>query len=424
MIKIFDLMLDQSTREAFIEKKGLHVRGTNKEYEALKEYIFSDECTNDIIRLRNGDYFFDIPEKKLLKKRNSTKVRTVYIFPDKNKFLLKLMSYCLNSYDFVFSKSLYSFRVFRNHTFFFKKARIVDRHRTHYVFKTDVHAYSDSMDPDVLFEKVTDVLKEDEEICNFIKWYLGRQQYYFRGELYSERFALCCGTPISSFFCNCYLKDLDKIFERGYPIYMRFSDDIAVFTNTREEAEKAKQIVYDEFKKIHLTVNEEKTYIFNPGEAFTILGFQFGNNEIDIAPGSLNKILSMISRVEKKLLKQRHHNTYTQDQVFHYAEKFQRLTLYGSPNDPNCMSWAIWTFGTITTDKSLKIIDNRLQNFLRRVYVGKETKARYRMTYQQLVEKGYQNLVHRYHHRAELIKEREDKIVQYKKDHGMNYYEK
>lgn len=410
MKKIFDQMSELTKREAFLLKKGRYISTDNEEYLDLKNYILSDECLNDIERLRNGDYFLDIPTKSFIKKRNSNKLRTVYIFPDKQKYLLKLMSFCLNCYNRCFSKSLYSFKLNTNHKLFFKKARLIDRRRTHYVVKTDAHAYSDSMNPDILDQYVKEVVGKDEELYSFIHWFIQRKQYYYKGELYNEPFAPSCGVPLSSLFCNSYLMHIDRIFDKKYPLYMRFSDDIAVFTNTEEEAIEVEKRLKEEFQKIDLTCNEDKTYIFKPGEPFSILGFEAGVNEIDIAPSNIKKVINRIDKTERKLLKQRHHNTYTREQCFHYAMKFQRFLLYGSPKFPNSMNWSLWTFATITTDKSLKIVDNRIQNFLRSVYTGKKVKARYRMSYKELKEFGYVTLVNQYHNREKLFEEREKNI--------------
>ena len=316
------------------------------------------------------------------------------------------MSYCLNCYAKFFSRSVYSFKPGFNHTLFFKRVKRYDKYRSHYVVKTDAHAYTDSMNPEILDKHVKEVIGQDEEVYNFIHWLLTRYEYYYKGELHHEKFTLSCGVPLSSLFCNAYLMHVDELFDKKYPLYMRFSDDIAVFCKTEEDAIKVRNQLEEEMTKIDLTLNEDKTTIYKPGEAFTILGFQTGVKEIDLAPGNVQKLIGRINHVEKKLLKQRRHQTFTREQCFHYADKFQSRLLYGNPKYPTNLNWSLWTFATITTDKSLKKIDHRIQMFLRSVYTGKKCKATYRMSYKELKAFGYKTLVNQYHDRDKLFEER------------------
>lgn len=66
--KVFDRMLDPEVRKAFCEHKGEHLSEDNPEYKNLTDYILSDECEKDILRLKNGDYYIAVPVRFRIKK--------------------------------------------------------------------------------------------------------------------------------------------------------------------------------------------------------------------------------------------------------------------------------------------------------------------------------------------------------------------
>ena len=74
-----------------------------------------------------------------------------------------------------------------------------------------------------------------------------------------------------------------------------------------------------------------------------------------------------------------------------YNRKF-----YGKDNTE--LSWKFWFFPTITTVKSLKIIDNYYQNQIRYLITGKHNKKNYKkVPYQLLKECNYKSLVNEYY---------------------------
>ena len=62
------------------------------------------------------------------------------------------------------------------------------------------------------------------------------------------------------------------------------------------------------------------------------------------------------------------------------------------------LSWKYWFFPIINTTKSLKEIDNYLQEHIRYIKTGKWNKKNYKKTpYSKLKELGYKSLVHEYY---------------------------
>lgn len=391
-------MMNIKTREAFCLKKSLHINVDDPQYLKLKDYILSDECVKDIKRLEKGDYFLGIPRRFKIKKMNTAKHRICYKFDDKDNYILKLMSYVLLDYDSIYTKSLYSFRKNYNHTAFFDKLKRKDFGRKTYVLKMDVHSYGDSVDQDILLDLCKPLFENEPQFYKFLTWLLKRNQYYENGVLHNERVSIICGTPIGSFLNNIYLMELDEYLIKHSKLCMRYADDIAVFLPTLEEAENMRDFVLNFLKNRKLTCNPEKTEIYKPGETFSILGLKISPYEFDLAPSSVSKLYFKLKKKQRQLLRRVRNKTKCTEAAFKIGYKYMQIIFYGRKNRPNDTNWAAWSFGTITTAKTLKEIDVVCENFLRSLATGKTSKARYRVRYDYLKKSGFIPLVHRYYH--------------------------
>ena len=60
-------------------------------------------------------------------------------------------------------------------------------------------------------------------------------------------------------------------------------------------------------------------------------------------------------------------------------------------------TWSRWFFPNLTTDNGLKEIDAYMQQYIRYCVTGKHSKGNYRITYEQMKNWGYRNLVHEYY---------------------------
>ncbi len=402
-MRVFEQMANLEVRKAFLDRKESHVVRDDEELDFLKSYLLSDECTEDIKRLQSGDYFLAIPRRFRIKKIASTKRRICYSFPIRDKSLLKLMAFVLMDYDDIFSDSLYSFRKFKNHRHFFRKVRREDFYRKYYVLKMDIHAYGESVDQDILLDILRPIFNHDPDFYRFLNWFLKRNQFYEKGKLCHERVSIIPGTPIGSFFNNVYLMDMDRYLETHSRMYMRFADDIAVFTDTRKEAEELSAYIRNYVKKQKLEINEEKTKIYEPEESVSLLGIQLSPGEFDIAPGSVRKIIFKIKHRRNKLLKLKRKYKMTDEESLARGINYVNRYFFGRQNNDTELNWAVWTYGIINTDKTIRFIDTTVQDILRSIGSGKLGDSRYRITYEDLKKAGYRSLVHDYYHHEDDV---------------------
>jgi hypothetical protein len=405
-IRVLDKMIERETREAFLERKRSSYNTKDSEIGELERYILSDDCERDIERLRQRDFYFEAPRRVLLRKKNSDKRRAVYRFRPEESMIIKLMAFVMHDHDYLFSDSLYSFRIGRPIAGIFRHIRKQGYNRTHWVLKTDIHSFGDNVDADILMEQLTDIYKDkDPDLLWFFDRLLTRGEYYEKGELVHGNTGALSGCALTNFFENVYLLDVDDIIREHASYYCRFADDIAVFTETEEQAREAYRILGRKFKERGLEFNEDKTAITSPGERFELLGFQLENGEFDIAETSMRKVEWKFRHFADKLLRwQAKYGISREESMQRMIDRIDRY-FFGMRRDENELNWVDWAFGVLTRPDSLRRLDSCAQDCIRIAGSGKKTNAKYRVRYKEMQRRGYRTLVHAYYHGFERREE-------------------
>ena len=204
------------------------------------------------------------------------------------------------------------------------------------------------------------------------------------------------GTPIASFYADLYLKELDRSFYDRHITYARYSDDIIVFADTKQEiseyADEIKNFLYNK----ELMVNPSKESFCEPSQPFVFLGFSLREGIIDIAPASVTKLKQKMRRKTRALMRWRKRNALEGEKA---AKAFIRVfnrKLFESSKDSD-LSWAYWYFSMINTTESLHEIDLYAQDCIRYLISGTHTKSRYNILYDDMKKMGYRTLVNAYY---------------------------
>jgi len=152
-----------------------------------------------------------------------------------------------------------------------KKTQVVD---------LDLRAYFDSVRHDVLLAKVAQRVG-DPAVLHLLKIIL-------KG---SGKLGVPQGGVISPLLSNIYLNEVDRMLERAKAVtgctgatcieYARFADDLVVLIDHHQGPEWMRGAVIkrlrEEFAKLHVEINEEKSRIVDlgRGDSFGYLGFEF-----------------------------------------------------------------------------------------------------------------------------------------------------
>ncbi|MBO7677388.1 MAG: hypothetical protein J6S49_07740 [Erysipelotrichaceae bacterium] len=341
------------------------------------------------------DLHFSYPEKRLISKIDSRKKRTVYTYSKDETWVLKLLAYLLYDYDHKLSDNCYSFRRNINASHAFEKIKKIKDINDKYVLKLDIHDYFNSIDVDQLLVILKSVIEEDD-LYEFLKYLLKQDKCYFNGELIEEKRGAMAGVPLASFFANFYLIDLNRLYEANNIPFFRYSDDMIIFFDSKEQLDENFRFIESFLKDKNLQLNMDKYQVSEPGSPFDFLGFSYFNKQIDLSDVTIKKMKAKIRRKAKKIYTNRKkkglsYNKAAKAMINSFDHKF-----YDFKGD-NDFTWIRFYFPLINCTEGLHEIDKHMVMYLRYLYNGRHNKANYRITYEQLKKLGYTPLVAEYY---------------------------
>ena len=347
-------------------------------------------------RIGRGEAF-PLPRRAVIAKLHSGKKRIVYIYPEPENTVLKLLTWLLlRNYDDLFSPGLYSFRPGRTAKdairFLLREAGTQNM----FSYKVDVSNYFNSIDVDRFLPLLQDALGDDPELYRFLSVLLKEPLVRDGEKTVREQKGIMAGTPLSAFYANLFLRDLDQDFASlGIP-YARYSDDIILFAPTEAEVQVHAERLRACLRDKGLAVNPSKEVFSKPEEGWVFLGFRCVGNKIDVAPATVDKLKAKMRRKTRALARWRDRTSRSGEQAAAAFIRVFNRKLLECPADRD-LSWSHWFFSVINTDESLRVIDRYAQDCLRTLVSGKRTKARFNVRYEDLKALGYQSLVHAYY---------------------------
>lgn len=362
----------------------------------LRAFIDSQGYLPVCGRISRGEAF-PLPERSVISKQGRDKKRVVYIYPKAENTVLKLLTHLmLRHYDGIFAPGLYSFRPGRTAQQAFRSLANTPGIGEMYSYKADISNYFNSVDISLLLPVLERVTADDPELYSFLRSLLREPRVLERGVPLTESKGIMAGTPLSAFYANLFLSELDRRFaEKGVP-YARYSDDIILFSPDRRELDDLASEVRDHLAQRGLTLNPEKESFTSPGEKWVFLGLSCEGDTVDIAPASVTKLKARMRRKTRALDRWQQRSGAGRESA---AKAFIRIfdrKLFEAGAD-NELSWAHWYFPVINTDQSLRLLDAYAQDCLRFLLSGRRTKSRYSVRYGQLKALGYRSLVHEYY---------------------------
>jgi RNA-directed DNA polymerase len=152
--------------------------------------------------------------------------------------------------------------------------------KLHQVIDLDLKSYFDTVRHDLLLYKLARRIQDDD-----LMW-LCKSILKSGGER-----GLPQGSVIGPLWANVFLNDVDRMLEKAQEVtrqgsyevtsYTRFADDLIVLVSSHRKAAhwagKVERRLREEFARLDLTVNEEKSQVvnFGAGEPFDFLGYTF-----------------------------------------------------------------------------------------------------------------------------------------------------
>lgn len=321
----------------------------------------------------------------------------VYTYPAAENTVLKLLTWLLlRKYDGLFADTLYSFRPGRT-----AKDAVLSLTRTPgvremHAYKADVSNYFNSVPVPELVQALETVLADDPPLLAFLTALLTEPRALEGDGVVTGQKGIMAGTPLSAFYANLYLRELDAAFrERGIP-YARYSDDIITLAPSAGALETQAGMIRAFLDKKGLALNPEKEERFTPDDGWVFLGFRFQAGKLDISPVSAAKLKGKMRRKTRALARWQKRNDLDGEKAAKaFIRIFNRKLFDPAPGSE--LTWTLWFFPVINTDESLHALDLYAQDCIRFLASGTRTKARFNVRYDDLKRLGYKSLVHAYY---------------------------
>lgn len=394
--------------EAFYQYKTSLICSAH-EVKQLRAYLDARAYAPVCERIGRGEAF-PLPRRAVISKLHSGKKRVVYIYPEPENTVCKLLTWLLlRSCDGLFAPELYSFRPGKTAKDAIRTLRAVPGLERMYAYKVDVSNYFNSVDLARFLPVLEQALVPDPALFAFLRGLLVEPAVRDGAGLVTEQKGIMAGTPQSAFYANLFLRDLDWEFHKRGVIYARYSDDIILFAPTEAElrthAERLRAVLAEK----GLACNPAKECWYTPQTGWTFLGFCCKDGLVDIAPATADKLKAKMRRKTRALARWRDRTGHSGAQAAAAFIRVFNRKLLESPSDHE-LSWSHWFFAVINTTRTLHSLDLYAQDCLRTLISGKRTKARYNVRYEDLKALGYRSLIHAYYDHEKAQRERADAL--------------
>ncbi|MBQ5917050.1 MAG: group II intron reverse transcriptase domain-containing protein [Lachnospiraceae bacterium] len=399
-MSIIEKINDVAMWQQFLEHKQSNNNMSISEERAIVEFIEAEKYTYYYEQLENGDFPKSFPHKLVVNKEDSNKKRIVYSYEEEENIVLKFIAYNLYAFDDVFSKNTYAFRRGYGVKDAIWRLKGSVKFEEYYCYKADISNYFNSIDVDMLLDKLIFIKDRDIKLYELFERILKEERVYSDGQLINDNHGAMAGMPCSPFFANVYLMELDKYFEKIGVEYFRYSDDILIFAEDEKKLEEYISIFKEKIKLNKLKLNEDKIQLSKPYEPFEFLGFSYDRGVIDLSNNTKRKIKAKIKRKADALRRWQRSKKLSEDKAAIGFIKAMNKKFYGRDKGEDSegdLTWSRWFFPNITSDKTLKEIDEYMQQYIRYIITGRHYKGNYKITYEQMKEWGYVSLVNEYY---------------------------
>lgn len=369
---------------------------SKNEIETLEKFISDKKYLDYYYMIEEGRFPADFPRKRIINKEGSDKKRIVYSFDTDENIILKFIAHQLSVFDNEFSKNCYSFRQGYGVKDAIKQFKGNKKFSEKYCLKIDIKNYFNSINIDMLIEKLEFLKASDSKLYDLFAKILREDRVYEQGTLVRENHGAMAGIPISPFFANVYLTDADNFFEARGIDYYRYSDDILIFADNKATLDLYTKYLYDILAKHQLQINPSKFSISEPGDTWEFLGFSYTYGKIDLSGNTKRKIKAKIRRKADALRRWQRKKGLSSDKAAIGFIRAMNRNFFGV-DDVHDFTWNRWFFPNITEDTGLKEIDAYMQEYIRYIITGRHYKGNYRITYDQIKAWGYRNLVNEYY---------------------------
>ena len=196
------------------------------------------------------------------------------------------------------------------HAALFRFREFLARHR--YVLKCDIRKYFQSMDQEILLEKLRRKIADSETLW-LLAAIIGSTDFndqnpnrYFPGDDLFAPLARRRGIPVgnltSQFFANLYLNDFDHwlLEELRAGPYLRYVDDFCVFGDDKERLNQIRSSIQEHLATLRLSIHEGKSRIYTTKEGIEFLGFRHLPGRTRVRQENLKRFKGRMRKLQRE----------------------------------------------------------------------------------------------------------------------------
>lgn len=171
-----------------------------------------------------------------------------------------------------------------------KKILVDDRKYTKYCLKLDVKKFYPSIDKEILKNKFRKIIKDAD-----ILWLID-------SIIDSSESGVPIGNYTSQWFADFYLCDLDKFIKEELKVkyYVRYMDDMVLFSNNKKELHKIRVKIEDFLANEHLKLKENWQLFKTDSRPLDFLGYRFYRGYTTLRKSNFLRIKRRIKKIYKK----------------------------------------------------------------------------------------------------------------------------
>lgn len=368
----------------------------------LMDRLLDDRCWDEFLEYRSSlcnisklelkrleDYVTHRRYRNLVRRIHARESLRSFTFNEEENIFLRMVAYLLKDYDHLFCDNLYSHR---NDMGVKKVIKVLGRGNLggrSYAYHICLADYLDRIALDDIVRVLEEKMHQERKFIRFIR---ELSVCYCANSKEAEatgRSGILRGTPLSGFLSNLYLHDIDYYFwDRCVP-YIRYSDDIIIFSESKEKID-----AYSAFIKGCLDDKKDGYQLteccIDPGKRIEFFDLRFEDGHIDISEDSLARITDSLWKKAKKLRGIKVSKGLSDAKAAKVYIRYVNRRFYES-NKYHKLSWSQWYLPILSTDVSLHKIDKCVVDCIRYIFSGC-TEDTQTLTLDDICKKGYRSL--------------------------------